>query len=125
MFPLIIQDLPIHCVAYTQSSRNDKHNIPVYEPPTQITDDGKILFSHSQFSNSFRIKPYVESINLAYSSNVNIQSTDDYGLHLRYVSSFVKKMHDGCIGEVLYDDNVDARNAAYCYIVSHNPTEPE
>ena len=79
----------------------------------------------SPFSNSLRIRPYVKSINLAYSSHVDIQTTNGYGLLLQYFPSYVTKMHDGCIGEVFYDDNVDARHAAFRYIVSHKPAEPE
>ena len=35
-----------HHVAYTQSSRSDKHNTPIHESHTQVADDVKILFSH-------------------------------------------------------------------------------
>ena len=74
-----------HHVAYTQSSRSDKHSTPIHKSHTQVTDDDKILFSHSSFSNSLRIQPYVKSINLAYSSHINIQTTDGYRLLLQYI----------------------------------------
>ena len=34
-------------------------------------------------------------------------------------------MSDDCIGEHLYNENVDSRNAAFRFIVTHKPTEPE
>ena len=102
-----------HHVAYTQSSQSDKHNTPIHKSHTQVTDDGKILFSHFPFSNSLRIRPNVKSINLAYSSHVDILTTDGYGFLLQYVSSYVTKMHDDCISEVLYDDNVDDKKRCF------------
>ena len=44
---------------------------------------------------------------------------------LQYVSSYVTKMHDDFICDDLYNVDIDARNAAYCYVMGTPPTEPE
>ena len=56
---------------------------------------------------------------------MDIQSTDIYGMLLRCVSSYVKKMQDDCIGDALYDTDVNTRNAAFCFVATNHTSEPE
>ena len=114
-----------HHVAYTQASRSETHTQTLHASPTEVTDDGNILFQNSELSLQHRIRPFFIPINVTFSSHQDIQSTDGYGLLLQYVSSYVTKMTDDCIGEHLYNENVDSRNAAFRFIATHKPTEPE
>ena len=114
-----------HHVAYTQASRSENHTQTLHASPTEVTDDGNVLFQNSELSLQHRIRPFFIPINVTFSSHQDIQSTDGYGLLLQYVSSYVTKMTDDCIGEHLYNENVDSRNAAFRFIVTHKPTEPE
>ena len=56
---------------------------------------------------------------------MDIQSTDGYGMLLRYVLSYVKKMQDDCIGDAFYDTDVNTRNAAFRFVATNHPSEPE
>ena len=68
---------------------------------------------------------YVDTINYALRSNMDVQCTDGHDMVLRYVNSYVTKMQDAFIADTLYDSNIDARNAAFRYVVKLHPCEPE
>ena len=84
-----------------------------------------IIFNQSSLSTEHNIRPFVNCINYAYGSHGDVQSTDGYGLLLQYVSLYVTKLHDDCIGNALHDLDVDARNAAFRFVVWHHPTALE
>ena len=58
-------------------------------------------------------------------SHMDMQCTDGYTMLQQYVFSYVTKMHDDFICDDLYNVDIDARNAAYRYMMRTHPTEPE
>ena len=112
-------------IKHTQASSKPTKPQHLTRRNTNITDDGRILFNQSSLLTEYNIRPYVDCINYAYGSHMVVQSTDRYGLLLQYVSSYVTKLQDDCIGNTLRDVDVDARNVAFRFVVSHHPTAPE
>ena len=114
-----------HHIRHTQASNKPTNPRHLSPNPTHITDDNIFIFNQSSLGSQHNIRPYVDCINYAYGSHVDVQSTDGYGLLLQYVSSYITKLHDDCTGNALHDIDVDARNAAFRFVVSHHPTAPQ
>ena len=83
------------------------------------------MLHHTQSDHSNGIRPYIPNVLYALSSHMDVQCTDGYGMLLAYVSSYATKMHDCHAGEALYCSSIDARNAAFRYVTSLHPSEPE
>jgi len=114
-------------VAHLQRQRRPGNTaLPISSQPTCVDKDrNKINFQRSSAADSLTLRPYCKELTLAFRSHQDIQSSDGHGLLLQYVSSDVTKTCDDSIAQSLYDADLDARNAAFRFVVNHKPAEPE
>ena len=113
-----------HNVLCHQRSSKPPHDIQISSVPTQ-GKNGKIVHQRNEFDDQNNIHPDVDTVVMSLRSHIDVQSTDGYSMLLQYVSSYVTKMHDDFICDDLYNVDIDARNAAYRYVMGTPPTEPE
>ena len=113
-----------HNVLCHQQSSKPPHDIQISSVPTH-GKNGKMVHQRNEFDDQNNIHPYVDTVVMSLRSHMDVQCTDGYSMLLQYVSSYVTKMHDDFICDDLYNVDIDARNAAYCYVMGTPPTEPE
>ena len=114
-------------VSHLQQQRKPgRTNLTPNHCPTAIhPTNNTIEFHRTEEDCNLGLMAYLDELNLAFRSHHDIQSSDGHDLLLQYVSSYVIKTHDDAIGQSLYDADLDARNAAFRFIVQHHPCEPE
>ena len=110
-----------HNILCNQRCSKPLGDVQISSVPTHV----KQVYKCNEFDEAINIRPYIDTVVMSLRSHMDIQCTDGYNMLLQYASSYVTKMHDDFISNNLYNLNIDARNAAYRYVMGTYPTEPE
>ena len=117
--------------AFTVASiqKSDKSCLPVREyPDFFITDrNGRhsLQFQHTEDDAERHIRAYVTTLLGSLHCRTDVQLADGMALLLKYVSSYVTKMHESATSEGLYCTDVTGYQAAHSFLRTVTPLEPE
>ena len=117
--------------AFTVASiqKSDKSCLPVREyPDSFITDrNGRhsLQFQHTEDDAERHIRAYVTTLLGSLHCRTDVQLADGKALLLKYVSSYVTKMHESATSEGLYCTDVTGYQAAHSFLRTVTPLEPE
>ena len=113
-------------VAHTQKS--DKSCLPLKNGPDSfITDangNSSLEFHYTEDAQR-NIRAYITTLLGSLKCRTDVQLADGKAMLLKYVSSYVTKMHDSVTSEGLYCKNVTGYQAAHSFLRTMTPLEPE
>ena len=114
-------------VASTQKS--DKSCLPVNHHPdsyiTDILENTTIQFLHTQDDADRHIRAYITTLLGCLQYHTDVQLADGKALLLKYVNSYVTKMHESATSEGLYCTDVTGYQAPNSFLRTVKPLEPE
>ena len=114
-------------VADTQKS--DKSCLKIHTHPTSFITlpSGKntIELQHTADDNDRHIRAHLTTILGSLRCRSDVQLADGKALLLKYVSSYVTKMHESATSEGLYCNDVTGYQAANSFLRTVTPLEPE
>ena len=109
-------------VADTQKS--DRSCLPLNAQPDSFVEDqngvSHLQFQYGEEEAQRNIRAYVTTILGALKCRTDVQLADGKGMLLKYVSSYVTKMHEG-----LYCTDLTGFQAAHSFLRTVRPLEPE
>ena len=117
--------------AFTVASiqKSDKSCLPVREYPdsfiTQRNGRHTLQFQHTEDDAERHIMAYVTTLLGSLHCRTDVQLADGKALLLKYVSSYVTKMHESATSEGLYCTDVTGYQAAHSFLRTVTPLEPE
>ena len=114
-------------VASTQKS--DKSCLQVNNYPDPFSTDPlghtTINFLHTEDDADHQIQAYITTLLGSLQCRTDVQLADGKELLLKYVSSYVTKMHESATSEGLYCTDVTGYQAANSFLRTVKPLEPE
>ena len=114
-------------VANTQKS--DKSCLPVNNAPDSFITDGcgntSLQFHYTEDNAQRNIRGYVTTLLGSLRCHTDMQVADGKAMLLKYVSSYVTKMHESATSEGLYCSDVTGYQAANSFLRTVTPLEPE
>ena len=116
--------------AFTVASiqKSDKSCLPVREYPdsfiTQRNGRHTLQFQHTEDDAERHIRAYVTTLLGSLHCRTDVQLADGKALLLKYVSSYVTKMHESATSEGLYCTDVTGYQAAHSFLRTVTPLEP-
>ena len=103
--------------------------LPVREYPNSfITEhNGRhtLQFQHTEDDTERHIRAYITTLLGSLHCQTDVQLVDGKALLLKYVSSYVTKMHESATSEGLYYTHVTGYQAAHSLLRTVTPLEPE
>ena len=117
--------------AFTVASiqKSDKSCLPVRDySDSFITErNGRhtLQFQHTEDDADRHIRAYVTTLLGSLHCRTDVQLADGKALVLKYVSSYVTKMHESATSEGLYCTDVTGYQAAHSFLRTVTPLEPE
>ena len=85
----------------------------------------QLHFQYTQEDADCNLRAYVTTLLGALRCRTDIQIADGKGMPLKYVSSYVTKMHDSVTSEGLYCQDVSGYSAANSFLRTVRPLPPE
>lgn len=114
-------------VAHTQKS--DKSCLPVNNVPdsfiTDVHGNSRLQFYYTEDDADRNIRAYITTLLGSLKCRSDVQLADGKAMLLKYVSSYVTKMHDSSTSEALYCKDVTGYQAAHSFLRTVTPLEPE
>ena len=116
--------------AFTVASiqKSDKSCLPVREYPdsfiTQRNGRHTLQFQHTEDDAERHIRAYVTTLLGSLHCRTDVQLADGKALLLKYVSSYVTKMHESATSEGLYCTDVTGYQATHSFLRTVTPLEP-
>ena len=114
-------------VANTQKS--DKSCLPVNNAPDSFITDGcgntSLQFHYTEDDAQRNIRGYVTTLLGSLRCRTDVQVADGKAMLLKYVSSYVTKMHESATSEGLYCSDITGYQAANSFLRTVTPLEPE
>lgn len=124
--PVIDKDLSFLVYNLQQS---DKTVLPLNENPTSLSRDehGKphLSLHYPQSAFALNLRAYMSSILPFLKCRMDVQFSDQSGMLMRYVSSYVSKFKDCQSTDALYSTHLIPAQAAYRHLRDMKPCEPE
>ena len=117
--------------AFTVASiqKSDKSCLPVRASPdsfiTERNGRHTLEFQHTEDNAERQIRAYVTTLLGSLHCRTDVQLADGKALLLKYVSSYVTKMHESATSEGLYCRDVTGYQAAHSFLRTVTPLEPE
>nr|XP_026695284.1 uncharacterized protein LOC113475383 isoform X2 [Ciona intestinalis] len=113
-------------VYLTQTSKTGPKGVQVNEGPTYIDPvNHKIILHRPATDHALNLRQYFDTLAYSLQCSMDVQLTDQHGMLMRYVSSYVSKMKDNTMAiRDLYSD-VSGCDVAYRYLCELAPCEPE
>ena len=117
--------------AFTVASiqKSDKSCLPVrHHPDSFITEwNGRhtLQFQHTEDDAERHIRAYITTLLGSLHCRTDVQLADGKALLLKYVSSYVTKMHESATSEGLYCTDVTGYQAAHSFLRTVTPLELE
>lgn len=113
---------------YQQSNKPSKC-LKLQEEETYLhTNNDGITFlnmKHPADAFALNLRAYISTLTPTLKCSMDFQTTDGYGMLLRYVASYVSKFHDGVPVDALYSYHVSDVQLAYRFLTTIQPLEPE
>ena len=114
-------------VANTQKS--DRSCLPVNNAPDAFTTDPNgnttLQFQYTEDDAERNIRAFITTLLGSLKCRTDVQLADGKAMLLKYVSSYVTKMHDSATSEGLYCKDVTGYQAAHSFLRTVRPLEPE
>ena len=114
-------------VANTQKS--ERSCLPVNHHPDSFTTDPlgntTLQFQHTEDDAERHIRAYITTMLESLHCHTDVQLADGKTLLLKYVSSYVTKMHESATSEGLYCNDITGYQAANSFLRTVKPLEPE
>ena len=114
-------------VANTQKS--DRSCLPVNNAPDAFTTDPNgnttLQFQYTVDDAERNIRAFITTLLGSLKCRTDVQLADGKAMLLKYVSSYVTKMHDSATSEGLYCKDVTGYQAAHSFLRTVRPLEPE
>lgn len=122
-------------VAHTQKSHTSSlpvkytSSLPVkYGPDSFITDaqgNTTLQFHYTEDDAERNIRAYITTLLGSLKCRTDVQMADGKAMLLKYVTSYVTKMHESATSEGLYCTDVTGYQAANSFLRTVTPLEPE
>ena len=84
-----------------------------------------LQFQHTEDDAERHIRAYITTLLRSLHCRTDVQLADGKALLLKYVSSYVTKMHESATSEGLYCTDVTGYQAAHSFLRTVTPLEPE
>ena len=114
-------------VAHTQKS--NKSCLPLKNGPDSFITDANgnttLEFHYTEDDAQRNIQAYITTLLGSLKCRTDVQLADGKAMLLKYVSSYVTKMHDSVTSEGLYCNDVTGYQAAHSFLRTVTPLEPE
>ena len=114
-------------MANTQKS--DKSCLPVNNAPDALITDANgnttLQFQYTEDDALRNIRAYITTLLGSLKCRTDVQLADGQAMLLKYVSSYVTKMHESATSEGLYFKDVAGYEAAHSFLRTVTPLEPE
>ena len=114
-------------VAHTQKS--DKSCLPVNNNPDSFITDAQgkttLQFHYTEDDAQRNIRAYITTLLGSLKCRTDVQVADGKAMLLKYVTSYVTKMHESATSEGLYCKDVTGYQAAHSFLQTVTPLEPE
>ena len=114
-------------VANTQKS--DRPCLPVNNAPDAFTTDPNgnttLQFQYTEDDAERNIRAFITTLLGSLKCRTDVQLADGKAMLLKYVSSYVTKIHDSATSEGLYCKDVTGYQAAHSFLRTVRPLEPE
>ena len=114
-------------VANTQKSH--KSSLPVKNGPdafiTDANGNSTLEFHYTEDDAQRNIRAYITTLLGSLKCRTDVQLADGKAMLLKYVSSYVTKMHESATSEGLYCKDVTGYQAAHSFLRTVTPLEPE
>ena len=114
-------------VANTQKS--DRSCLPVNNAPDAFTTDlngnTSLHFQYTEDDAQRNIRAFITTVLGSLRCRTDVQLADGKAMLLKYVSSYVTKMHESATSEGLYCKDVTGYQAAHSFLRTVRPLEPE
>ena len=114
-------------VASTQKS--DRSCLPVNHHPDSFTTDPlgntTLQFLHTEDDAERHIRAYITTLLGSLHCRTDVQLADGKSLLLKYVSSYVTKMHESATSQGLYCTDATGYQATNSFLRTVKPLEPE
>lgn len=109
--------------------QSDKTVLTLNDNPTSLSRDEHVKPQLSLYypQNAFvlKLRAYISSILPFLKCRMDVQFSDQSGMLMRYVSSYVSKFKDSQSTDALYSTHLIAAQAAYRHLRDMKPCEPE
>ena len=108
--------------------RSDKSSLPLRETPTHVSDEanGQVLhLHHPADAFAVNLRAYISCLIPSLRCRMDVQTSEGRAMILRYVTSYVSKWQDAYDNDAMYSVHVGSYQAAYRYVRSIKPLEPE
>ena len=114
-------------VAHTQKS--NKSSLPVKNGPDAFITDAQgnstLEFHYTEDDADRNIRAYITTLLGSLKCRTDVQMADGKAMLLKYVTSYVTKMHESATSEGLYCTDVTEYQAANSFLRTVTPLEPE
>ena len=114
-------------VANTQKSH--KSSLPLKNGPdafiTDANGNSTLEFHYTEDDAQRNIRAYITTLLGSLKCRTDVQLADGKAMLLKYVSSYVTKMHESATSEDLYCKDVAGYQAAHSFLRTVTPLEPE
>ena len=114
-------------VANTQKSH--KSSLPLKNGPdafiTDANGNSTLEFHYTEDDAQRNIRAYITTLLGSLKCRTDVQLADGKAMLLKYVSSYVTKMHESATSEGLYCKDVTGYQAAHSFLRTVTPLEPE
>ena len=114
-------------VANTQKSHQSC--LPVNNAPyafiTNTNGNTTLQFQYTEYDAQRKIRAYITTLLGSLKCRTDVQLADGKAMLLKYVSSYVTKMHESATSEGLYCKDVTGYQAAHSFLRTVTPLEPE
>ena len=114
-------------VAHTQKS--NKSSLPVKNGPDAFITDAQgnstLEFHYTEDDVDRNIRAYITTLLGSLKCRTDVQMADGKAMLLKYVTSYVTKMHESATSEGLYCTDVTGYQAANSFLRTVTPLEPE
>ena len=102
--------------------------LPLKTTATEVgTEQAKstLSFYHPEDAFELNLRAYISTLLPSLKCRMDVQSSDEKGMILKYVASYVSKWHDAYSNDALFSLHVGPYQAAYRHLRALRPLEPE